>query len=186
MAFNYARVAQAAYGDQSQIDSLVSEGWRQMRSIPKSVLFAKGNQLVLGFKGTDVLDPEDLGNDIALALGTEETTARFQQARRWVLTLKRLYPRARLVLTGHSLGGSLLLHCTYSCPNVPGVSYNGYVSSTMVTHGDAATSIASYRRVDMYYVIEDIIGVSAVSLTGPTKHAKIVGELDPHALDNWL
>lgn len=185
MATNFARFAAVAYGDAGQSDSLKSEGWRQLPSIPKAVLFARGGELVAAFRGTVLTDTQDLADDAALSVGNEATLERFQQARRWVLSLRQTYPRCKLTLTGHSLAGSIGLFCAYATQAVSVSTYNAFCSPAMV--GNVATPIANYTKADVYYVLQDTIGATALLLSGPARHAKVVlDSLTAHNLSNWL
>jgi len=63
--------------------------------------------VVVAFKGTDPTNVNDLYTDLGLAVGHLSDSARVQRTREAIKTIQQAMPGKRLILTGHSLGGSL-------------------------------------------------------------------------------
>jgi pimeloyl-ACP methyl ester carboxylesterase len=154
----------------------------------KAVLYARGNELVAGFRGTNVLDADDLACDAALVAGSEDARARFQNARRWVVGLALRYRTARLVLAGHSLGGSICLATLYRAPGVAHAHcYNAFASPTMISRSHTLRPLANYTRALLHLIIEDPISTDSLLMGQVTLDTRVkLGSWDPHALDNWL
>jgi hypothetical protein len=62
------------------MNAMAAQGWRRLPAIPKAVLYAKGNVLLVGFKGTLLTDTQDVADDAALVAGSEDSRSRFMQA----------------------------------------------------------------------------------------------------------
>ena len=69
-----------------------------------SEIYEKDNQLVIVFKGTDIR-VNDLKDDIKMVFGL--LPSQMESARIVYSKLKSNYPNKKILLTGHSLGGSL-------------------------------------------------------------------------------
>jgi len=65
------------------------------------------NVAVVAFKGTDPKRVVDLYTDIRLATGHLGDTARIARSRQELAKIRKALPGYKLVLTGHSLGGSI-------------------------------------------------------------------------------
>ncbi|MGH6610529.1 MAG: hypothetical protein ACRECQ_09740 [Burkholderiaceae bacterium] len=155
--------------------------------VPKAVLWGRGAQLVAAFRGTVIGDDDDFFDDAALALGEEEARPRFQDSRRWVLSLRRRFPHSRLTLAAHSLGGSIALFCAYNVPGVAVHAYEAFGSTTMEARGATATAIANYTHVVLHVVLEDVLALGALLIAGPTHDTKnVLDGFEAHALANWL
>jgi Lipase (class 3) len=74
--------------------------------------------VVVAFKGTDPSSINDIYTDIGLAAGHLSDSSRAARSRATIEAVRRAIPGARIVVTGHSLGGSLAREVS----NEPGVS----------------------------------------------------------------
>jgi len=70
-----------------------------------SVLVHGDGRTVVSFRGTK--ETSDIGTDLLLGLGVEKHSKRFQDSGEVVDQVIKKYGRDNLVLTGHSLGGSI-------------------------------------------------------------------------------
>lgn len=75
------------------------------------------NTAVVAFKGTDPKRVVDLYTDIKLATGHLGDTARVSRSKKTLADVKKALPGYKIILTGHSLGGSLAREIS----NTPGV-----------------------------------------------------------------
>lgn len=185
---NYAWFAAVAYGRDDIANELKAHGWRRLPAMPKAVLYARGNQIVAAFRGTHPLDGEDLADDVALAIGTEESRLRFQNARRWVLGLCNRYPKSEVLLVGHSLGGSICMSVIYKVPNVRHAhTYNAFASPHMISQSASISPISSYQGITMHLIIQDPISSTSLLMGQVTFDLKaVLLGLDPHGIENWL
>lgn len=106
----YARLAAAAYKkakSDPEIDGFQVQ--RQYGQANSSVYFnPERNEVVLSIRGTAPTNPEDLALDAHILAGSSLTgTTRFKQLEQRLKELVSAFPGARIILTGHSLGGSL-------------------------------------------------------------------------------
>lgn len=188
---NFAFVAGVAYGREDCLSVLKQGGWRLLlkHSRSKAVVLLKGNCLAVGFRGTVLTDAEDLADDAALIAGDEDDRPRFRHAVALVRSLRKAYPHCRLILVGHSLGGSL---CLATCYKVPGVveahGYNAFASPTMIIRSKATVvnPIANYRHVVLHCVLEDPVAADTL-LMGQVKTDFRAARpmMDPHSLENF-
>ena len=75
------------------------------RSDFQAYVVQRGNNIVISFRGTEWTHPIDLRNDIAMA--RSRIPAQTTEALKLYDKVAAEYPNAHIVLTGHSLGGSL-------------------------------------------------------------------------------
>lgn len=192
MHSDMALVAGAAYGREDCLGELKHAGWRVFTEHAgcKCVVLLKGNTFAVGFRGTVLTDPEDLADDAALVTGVEDSRPRFQRAVAYVRALLRAYPRCRVILAGHSLGGSL---CLSTCYKVPGVfeahAFNPFASPVMIERSNRSpvVPIANYTSAVAHCVLQDPITESTLLMGQISKEVRLaVWWLDPHDLDNFL
>lgn len=81
-------------------------------------------EVVVAFAGTRPWRPRDLNSDLALARGTLSKTARARSAEAALAAVKRAMPGYHVVVTGHSLGGSLAEHAAQVDSRNEAVSFN--------------------------------------------------------------
>lgn len=84
-------------GDEYKID-------RELSNKNHSVIH-DGNKTYVSFRGT--ANASDIATDAALAFGAENKTKRFRDSQNLLDSVIKKYGRENLVLTGHSLGGSI-------------------------------------------------------------------------------
>ena len=71
----------------------------------EQAVYKKGNSFVISFRGTAEI--HDNLTNINLVMGKFFESSRFKRDCGFVKEFKRLHPKAKLILTGHSLGGRL-------------------------------------------------------------------------------
>lgn len=111
----YSEFAKAAYDlSATKLDSNY-ELIQKFSNDDRSVWLKKdGSEIIMSFRGTDPGESSrawrDMGSDLAIALGYESVNHRFQTSLRVTKALVAEYGPDRIVLTGHSLGGSQALY----------------------------------------------------------------------------
>jgi len=78
----------------------------------------KGNQSVISVKGTDPKSKSDVLSDIQLALGLHKSNIQFTERKNEIKNIMRLNPEREFILTGHSLGGSIITNALASSPSI--------------------------------------------------------------------
>jgi hypothetical protein len=63
--------------------------------------------IIIGIRGTQLQDPEDIKTDIALTSGLLHQTQRYKDINDLINRLKNIYPNHHITVTGHSLGATL-------------------------------------------------------------------------------
>lgn len=81
-------------------------------------------EVVVAFAGTRPWRPRDLATDLAVARGTLSKTARARSAEAALAAVRRAMPGYHVVVTGHSLGGSLAEHAAKVDSRYEAVSFN--------------------------------------------------------------
>jgi len=81
-------------------------------------------EVVVAFAGTRPWRPRDLATDLAIARGTLSSTARARSAENALAAVKRAMPGYHVIVTGHSLGGSLAEHAAKQDSRREAVAFN--------------------------------------------------------------
>ncbi len=79
-------------------------------------------EYIIAIRGTWKI--EDVYWDYKLAVGKLMKTGRFQEAQRVIANVKLINPRARVTLTGHSLGGNICILLALQNPEYRCVVFN--------------------------------------------------------------
>jgi len=95
----------------------------------KAAAFKKDNEIIVCFVGTD---PRNIKDHITnLKMGIGKVTKQMKLAIKFIQKIKRSYPFCRLVVAGHSEGGSEALYTGLSF-GIPVYSYNGFSLSNKI------------------------------------------------------
>lgn len=156
------------------------------------VMYDRTKQLVvIAFRGTKEL--EDLLPDVSVALMLESMSPRFQDALRIVRSAQSFFgPDTQIVLTGHSLGGSLALYVA-SKLGLGAAAFNPIATANLADMlGSLIRSVGRVfvpwprkkNRLQVHHVIGDPI--SSFSLDLDRKLYKPYFDMNPHTLDQFL
>ena len=98
----YARFAQGAY-DQSKTEL---RGYKidPKLSTKQFKVYKKGSKVVFAVRGSEEILNDFVINDLNIARG--KVHKQLPEAERKLAEIKQKYPKARITLTGHSLGGA--------------------------------------------------------------------------------
>jgi hypothetical protein len=103
------------------------DGFTLLRDTPTMDAYIKGQDILLGVRGTKLSDFADIKADASLPLNLLTRTARYDKDRAFVLRLMREYPmdRYNYYLSGHSLGGAIETQLKREFPRMKyAVEYN--------------------------------------------------------------
>jgi hypothetical protein len=78
----------------------------------------RGNQRIISVKGTDPKSKSDLLSDLQLAMGLHKSNIQFRERKNEIKNIMRRDPDKEYVLTGHSLGGSIVTNALASSPSI--------------------------------------------------------------------
>lgn len=85
-----------------------------------STAYAKDGKIMIAFRGSD--DTSDLVSDFSMMAG--RTPEQLQHASDFVAKIKEQYPDAKIIVTGHSLGGSLTEMVASQYDDVLGITFD--------------------------------------------------------------
>jgi len=78
----------------------------------------KGNQSIISVKGTHPTNKSDLLSDLQLAMGLHKSNIQFRERKNEIKNIMRRNPEREYILTGHSLGGSIITNALASSPSI--------------------------------------------------------------------
>ncbi len=152
------------------------------------------SELVIGYRGTDVEDPDDLIADAHILAGTTHASKRFKTAAKQYHHLKNVYPPDEWThtLVGHSLGGTVNNHVYHKNKDTIAEVHNFNPGSSTeavdATLNNIIKNKTDNKNVHQYFIKGDLIssfGQGDPSYTNhvfePRKDSK-----NPHSLQQFL
>ena len=141
-------------------------------------------QIVIGIKGTT--STSDLFKDINLTLGLLPTSL-FKNTLNNIKKLINTLPSYKVILTGHSLGGTKVLYVSEHL-KLKGVVFNAFIPRLDTT---GIQLIEKSKRVIKYTTIGDILSNSILGVKSERKNIRVVktpkvGLLNKHAISSYL
>ena len=165
-------------------------------SDPNATVIKKKNHLTISYRGTDPLNPSDIGADFNI-LSNINFFSRFREAENKYLQVKEAYPDSRITLTGHSLGGALGIH-TGRKYDLEGTFFNPGSSPLSVPTEIRESMKTREHNFTIHHVFGDPISASNAWLdksdkiithyVNPLTYAKqwYSGQVGGHPLSNFI
>lgn len=126
MSEKYAKLADGSYGNKEIEGYTIDPEFTNKNR----TLYVNNdtNEAIYSFRGTDIKNKHDLATDTLLALGLQDLSARFKNAKKSTKEALKKYPN--LKTTGHSLGGSQSLYIN-SKLGLDSITYNPFVNPSI-------------------------------------------------------
>lgn len=101
-----AKFAEMAYEGRKDFD-----GYQYLPNMSdkKRGVWSKGNTMIIAERGTDPANMNDMTDDAKILLGQEASLLRAKQLIPFIKSLYQNNPEKRFILTGHSLGSSIIM-----------------------------------------------------------------------------
>jgi len=178
-----ADLSQFAYGDKPG-DPKRLNGWNQFDSQSAdngfhAKAFEKDGKIIIAFRGSD--DGRDLVVDHKMLSG--HLPDQFDNATEFVQRVRRAHPDAEIIVTGHSLGGSLTELTASRFADIRGISFDA-VGTEGLVYGHEDRGLRDNRNTVNYVVRGDIIS-NAHEHVGTTVVVDGVRGHDEHAIQNF-
>ena len=84
------------------------DGYELFASSPTLKFWKKGNEVIVGIRGTVLTDFQDIKADASIAAGRLEWSNRFKKDLAYMMSIRSQYPGEIFYGAGHSLGGAIL------------------------------------------------------------------------------
>lgn len=191
----FARLAEAAYNDTSarqsagaqygfELDEDLSGKWQAI------YVNNETQEVVSSFRGTKPTDTSDLYADLHVAIGTPGLSNRFKNAESVFEKVNDKYQDHDLLLTGHSLGGSINLHLNKKYEGEIAEVHNFNPGSGVL----AATTSLEHQvtkpdnsHVHQYFIHGDMIASSGRGDPSYTEHVipPCAKSMNPHTIKQF-
>jgi len=121
-----------------------------------AVVAKRGDEVVISYRGTDLLNPSDLLADAEILLGRDKIKVflndRFDEAQQLYNKVKKEYPESKIMLTGHSLGSAEAIYVGTK-NDTRSVSFNEGTSPLDVLF----SQVDANKKQTVYITAKDII-----------------------------
>lgn len=181
-----ADLSQFAYSPHVGQESKLN-GWRQVAQTSDdngfhAKAFVKDKQVIIAFRGSD--DVADLKVDHQMLAG--RLPAQFGNANQFVQQLKETHPNCEIIVTGHSLGGSLAELTASKHKDIKGITFDAVGVQDIIQQQRSRLDIglADNENTLNYVVRGDIIS-NANKHVGTTVVVDGVRGHDEHAIQNF-
>ncbi len=178
-----ADLSQFAYNDRAG-DTKRLNGWNQFDSQSAengfhAKAFEKNGKIIIAFRGSD--DNGDLKVDHQMLSGY--LPDQFKDATKFVERVRKSHPDAEIIVTGHSLGGSLSELTASKFSEVKGISFDAVGTEGLVS-GHNNKGLKDNKNTLNYVVRGDIIS-NAKKHVGTTVVVDGIKGRDEHAIQNF-
>lgn len=139
-------------------------------------------KIVVAFRGSDAA--ADLPSDFSMLAGS--APEQLEEATDFVKRIKQQYPNAQIVVTGHSLGGSLAEMVASKYEDVVGITFDA-VGTKKIVEATGGALVDNHNTVN--YIVQGDVISNADAHVGQTVVVSPVTKggqtLSPHAIQNF-
>ena len=156
----YHEVLKQAAGYSYEKGNLAPEGYKVIKSVDNkdtgfhAKVLAKGNDIIIAYRGTNLTSVQDIRNDVAMA--RDKIPAQASDAIKVYDQVKQDYPNSDVTVTGHSLGGSLS-QIVSSVRGCDAVTFNAYGTKDMFENS------ANIKADNIVNYVNEMDGVTMVN-----------------------
>ena len=156
----YHEVLKQAAGYSYKNGSSAPEGYKVVKSVDnkdtgfQAEVLAKGNDVIIAYRGTNLTSVQDIRNDVAMA--RDNIPAQATDAIKVYDQVKQDYPNSDVTVTGHSLGGSLS-QIVSSVRGCEAVTFNAYGTKDMFKDP------ASIKEDNIVNYVNEMDGITMVN-----------------------
>ena len=156
----YHEVLKQAAGYSYEKGNLAPEGYKVIKSVDNkdtgfhAEVLAKGNDVIVAYRGTTLASIKDIKNDYAMA--RKNIPAQATDAIKVYDQVKQDYPNSEVTVTGHSLGGSLS-QIVSSVRGCEAVTFNAYGTKDMFKDP------ASIKEDNIVNYVNEMDGITMVN-----------------------
>ena len=179
----YHEVLKQAAGYSYKNGSPAPDGYEVVKSVDNkdtgfhAEVLAKGNDVIVSYRGTNITSVQDIRNDVAMA--RDKIPVQATDAIKVYDQVKQDYPNSDVTVTGHSLGGSLS-QIVSSVRGCEAVTFNAYGTKDMFEN---SANIKEENIVNYVNEWDPITMSNAENHVGETYAVKGENMRNPHKLE---
>jgi hypothetical protein len=193
----YAQLAGEAYrrADAKDVDPFVVV---KEYGKANSVVFESPDSIVLSIRGTNMKNPEDLATDAAVLAGALNLSRRYREIKSRLKTLIKKYPGKKILLTGHSLGGTIAINLLADYPkkiheihiynpfSTTNTAISGVTNTVLAKFGSSAAKMIK-RKTHIYHVPGDVLSFMSRFSSGNyhDQHSSSLNPIERHSISEF-
>ncbi|CAK6624541.1 lipase [Cafeteriavirus-dependent mavirus] len=154
-----------------------SNGWKNIYSNERVRVYKKKDVIIIAVRGTDKTNKEDLNDDLAIVKGTLDKSPRFLELKKIYEAALEQFPNAKIILTGHSLGGGMVIELSKYYP-VQGVLFNPAINLN-----NLRSSSYNLKNIQTHIIEHDPLALTSSFLPNVSKYKfpfKLTGTPNDH------
>lgn len=146
------------------------------------VTYQKKNDIIVAYCGTN--DDKDFVSDAQMAMN--EVPEQYEKANQYYLDTVAKYPNASVVLTGHSLGGSLAQLVASRHKETSAVTFNAFGIKSIIKNPETKTKDYFQDNKNSFnYIIDGDPVSNSTQHVGVTTHLKKTA-MNNHSIANYI
>lgn len=151
-------------------------------------VYQKNKTIVIAVRGTDKTNADDLKDDLAIVRGTLHNSPRFLQLKKVYEGIVKEFPDYQIILTGHSLGGGMIIELSKYHND-----FKGYLFNPAVNINNLRSKEYNLKNIETHLMEHDPLIMTSSFLPNVSKYkfpypknATINVHLKAHSLESFL